>query len=35
VPTGEDGAAEINELFVSNPDLMLKKVGEVMPYIKF
>ncbi len=32
VPTGEDGAAEINELFVSNPELMLKRVAKVMPY---
>ena len=32
VPTGEDGAAEINDLFVSNPDLMLKRVAKVMPY---
>lgn len=32
VPTGEDGAAEIYELFESDPDLMLERVGEVMPY---
>ena len=32
VPTGEDGAAEISELFGTNPELMYKKVSEVMPY---
>lgn len=32
VSTGEDGAAEINELFESNPDLMLKRVDTVMPF---
>ena len=32
VPTGEDGVAEINELGANDPALLMKRVGEVMPY---
>lgn len=32
VPSGEDGTTEISELMASDPDALMKKVDEVLPY---
>ncbi len=32
VPSGEDGTTEISELMASDPDALMNKVGEVLPY---
>ena len=32
VPSGEDGTTEISELMATDPDALMKKVGEVLPY---
>ncbi len=32
VPTGEDGTKEIGELMTKDPDLLFKKVNQVLPY---
>lgn len=32
VPSGEDGTTEISELMAKNPDALMKKVGEVLPF---
>ncbi|MGW8317120.1 MAG: alpha/beta hydrolase, partial [Bacteroidales bacterium] len=32
VPSGEDGTTEISELMARDPDALMKKVGEVLPF---